>query len=584
MKYEYVKSLEELPKFNPELPVFCDIETDGLYVNTRLIQYYQPETDDKVYILDVDYFGEHDTQKTDDVIMKILGKTNEPRIKRSDIKKLHQDLWLVWWNGAYDMGTLRFSSKKVDDLWYMAKLALPQLDEFNLDKVTNYLYPAEDFYYGLDKKKLQKAKFKPGILSEEQLRYSATDVYVMKKIWDKIANSVIDKSVYKLDAANLDYAARWQQTGLKVDRKVRSEEEYKVKQELELVTSQLPDGLNVNSYKQVRALLNSDKSDADYLIRRANEGCEYSGLILKKRGLLKTLNFLENYDFDRVYSHYNPYGTRTGRWSSKGGDRPDGANLQQLPRKLKHIFGYEESSDRILIGADLPTAELRLAAAIYVDDEMVNAFKNNIDLHKLTASKTMGKTPDEVTSDERKKAKAENFGLLYGMGAEKFMLYAYSNYGIELTLEEATLRRDNWLKLYKGIAAKHKVIKNKIYKDNNFMVFTPLGRWVKPNTITDALNIPIQGAVAEISKLWIYYMWEEAQKEFGDDYVLPICNMVHDSITLDIDKKYTDLFFDIIKRSQLKAWKNYCKLDMIKVKDIPMEVEVGVSKHYGGAS
>jgi len=584
MKYKYIKDIKDLPEFSPDYPVFADIESDGLYVNVRLIQYYQPETDPNVYVLDVDYFGEHPNQKTDDMIMQLLGKTSDVKVKRQDIKKLHSKLWLVWWNGAYDMGTLRFSSAKVDDLWYMAKLALPKLGEYNLDVVTNYLYPTEDFYKGLDKKKLQKAKFKPGPLSEQQLRYSATDVYVMKKIWDKIADKVKEKSVYKLDAANLDYAIQWQQTGLKVDREIRSKEEKRVREELELVTAQLPEGLNVNSYKQVRALLNSDKSDADYLIRKANEGCKYSGLILKKRELLKTLNFLENYDFDRIYSNYNPYGTRTGRWSAKGGDREDAGNLQQLPRKLKHIFGYSENSDRILIGADLPTAELRLAAAIYVDDEMVNAFKNEIDLHKLTASKTMGKTPDEVTSDERKKAKAENFGLLYGMGAEKFMLYAYSNYGIEMTLEEATQRRNNWLNLYKGIAKKQKEVKNKLYKDNSFMVSTPLGRWVKPDTITDALNIPIQGAVAEISKLWIYYMWEEAQKEFGNSYVLPICNMVHDSITLDIEEKYIELFTNIIQRSQAKAWKNYCNLDMIKVKDIPMEVEVGVSKHYGGAS
>ena len=137
----------------------------------------------------------------------------------------------------------------------------------------------------------------------------------------------------------------------------------------------------------------------------------------------------------------------------------------------------------MFVGADLPTAELRLAAAIYIDEEMVNAFRNGIDLHKLTASKTMGKSVDEVTSDERKKAKAENFGLLYGMGAEKFMNYAFTNYGIEMTLEEAQQRRENWLNLYKGIAKKHKEMKQKLYKDPRLLVSTPMGRYVKPDTI-----------------------------------------------------------------------------------------------------
>ena len=388
MKYKYITDLSELPKFSPKYPVFCDIETDGLYVNTRLIQYYQPETSPIIYILDVDYFGEHPSQSNDDVIMELLGKKSKPKIRREEIANIHKDLWIVWWNGAYDQGTLRFGSRKVDDLWYMAKMALPQLKEFNLDIVANYLFPDKNFYQGLDKKTIQKEKFKPGPLSEDQLRYSATDVYVMKYIWDKLYPKMKDKIAYQVDVFNLHYTVRWQQIGLKVNQEIRTDMELKVRDELREVTEQLPPGLNVNSYIQVRRLLNSDKSDYDYLIKRASEGCKWSPLIIKKRELLKTLNFLESYNFERIYSHYNPYGTRTGRWSAKGGDRPDGANLQQLPRKLKKVFGFTEDEPYVFVGADLPTAELRLAAAIYVDDEMVDAFRKGIDLHKLTASKT----------------------------------------------------------------------------------------------------------------------------------------------------------------------------------------------------
>lgn len=608
MEYQVVYTVKDLPEFSPDYPTFCDIETDGLYINTRLIQYYQPQTSKTVYILDCDYFGEHTKEaQTQDAIFKALGKTRAIKVTREDIRELHSKLHLVWWNGSYDQGTLRVPSKEVDDLWYMAKLALPQLDEFNLDKVTDYLFPGKKFYGGLDKKALQKARFRPGPLSEDQLRYSATDVYVMSFIWDKLYPKVGDAYVYRLDKLNLAYTVIWQQTGLKVnaDDRQKAEEEFKVK--LKELTAKLPQGLNVNSYQQVRALLTwadngwdkgmtvpemtkrwkieggVSESDASYLLHRIADGCPYSRGIIDKRGVIKTLNFLDTYNRDKVYAHYNPYGTRTGRWSCKGGDREGAANLQQLPRKLKHVFGYREDEPMVLVGADLPTAELRLAAAIYVDDNMLYAFKNSIDIHKLTASKTLGCDVEEVTSDQRKKAKAENFGLLYGMKANKFMQYAFDNYDIVLTEEEAETRRTNWMNTYPGIRDTISRITREFFsakdKGEQYLVSTPLGRWVKPDLYTDALNIPIQGAVAELAKLWIHYLW----KMHGKD-TLPIANFVHDSITVECLESEAGYWEDLLLKSCAKAWEEYCKLPMIKVKDIPMPIEVGISKNYGGAS
>ena len=610
MKYKVVETVKELPKFNPELPIFCDIESEGLYVNTRLIQYYQPEVSEYVYILDVDYFGEHTTgAAAQNSLFKFLGKTKENKVTREDIKELHKDLWLVWWNGSYDQGTLRVGSKKVDDLWYMAKIGLPKLDAFNLDIVVNHLFPGKDFYKGLDKKLLQKARFKPGQLSEDQLRYSATDVYVMKFLWDKLYDKLSKNRAYQVDALNLGYTVNWQQCGLKVNERLRSEEEVKYKQLLVDTHNEFPVNVNVNSYQQVRALLaaydnvwdiSNDyaweqvkakhkanpiviSSDETALLTRASEGCPYSKLILEERGIIKTLNFLDNYNRDKVYGHFNPYGTRSGRWSCKGGDREDAVNMQQLPRKLKHIFGFEEDDKRIFVGGDLPTAELRLIAAVYGEKTMADAFANNIDLHYLTASKTTGKPIEEVTSEERKKAKAENFGLCYGMGAETFQAYAFKNYGIVMTSEEAKERRNNWMRTYSDQYRTIERIKKSFFLDKgNYVVKTLLNRWVKPDMYTDAVNIPIQGGIAEVAKLWIHYVIKLNSEDKNLEF--KVANFVHDSLSIETTEEYADYWQDILIRACDKAWKYYMGLPGIKINTVDMPVEVGISRAYQGVS
>ena len=610
MNYKVITRIEELPTFNPELPLFCDIESDGLYINTRLIQYYQPETSEDVYILDVDYFGEHTTDAgTQNSLFKALGKTKEIKVTREQVKKLHSDKWLVWWNGSYDQGTLGFGSKKVDDLWYMAKIGLPKLDAFNLDVVTDYLFPGKNFYKGLDKKALQKARFKPGVLSEAQLRYSATDVYVMKFLWDKLYPKLKDNRAYQIDILNLGYAVDWQQCGLKVNQKLRDKEEIKYKQMLMDTHEQFPVDINVNSYQQVRALLaatdegwNIDTnydweqakarhkanpivtaSDETALLTRAAEGCPYSKLILEERGILKTLNFLSSYNRDKVYGNFNPYGTKSGRWSCKGGDREGAVNMQQLPRKLKHIFGFEEDDERVFVGGDLPTAELRLIAAVYGEKTMADAFANNIDLHTLTASKTTGKTLEDVSPGERKKAKAENFGLCYGMGAETFQSYAFKNYGIVMTLEEATKRRNNWMQTYSDQARVIETIKKDFFNDKgNYVVKTLLNRWVKPDMYTDAVNIPIQGGIAEVTKLWIHYVVTMNKED--KNLKLRVANFVHDSLSLECYKHEAEYWQDILIKACDKAWKYYMSLPGIKINTIEMPVKVGISNKYQGVS
>ena len=94
--FKHIVSEGQLPVFDRELPVFCDIETDGLYINPRIIQMYQPSTYADVQIIDFD------------------------KIPYDTIIELLKPLHTVWYNASYDLGTLNTLTAKIDDLFYAA--------------------------------------------------------------------------------------------------------------------------------------------------------------------------------------------------------------------------------------------------------------------------------------------------------------------------------------------------------------------------------------------------------------------------------------------------------------------------------
>lgn len=110
MEYKIVHSLKELPNFSSDQPIFSDIETDGLYTNFRMIQFYQPQTSPLIYILDIAPMGYDGLQYISDL---------------DNLKDYLNTKWTVWYNASYDLGTLNISPSlnggRVDDLYYLVK-------------------------------------------------------------------------------------------------------------------------------------------------------------------------------------------------------------------------------------------------------------------------------------------------------------------------------------------------------------------------------------------------------------------------------------------------------------------------------
>jgi len=540
LKYKVTK---ELPQFNTTSPVFFDIETEKLYLGTRLVQVYQPDTSNIVYILDTDL------------------------ISLDTIKEWLKDKWLIGHGLTYDFGTLNMTSAKFDDTLYLSRIAYPEWREYGLDKIIDRIVP-EDLYEGLDKKKLQKAGFiKGAYLSQAQLRYSATDVYALQYIWElKKIQIARDNMAYKVDILNMKYAVEYQQNGLIPNREDVRKELDKLEDKIE-ENYQILNGVNCNSYKQVREALNSNESSKEYLIKVISQQGPKATLakaVYDQRRLLKRRTMLESYNKPIVYTKFNVAGAITGRFTSTGGDLDNGINAQQIPRDLQYIFN-QNTEDTVVVHADYSTAELRAGCSIMRDETMYQQLKDGIDLHKVSASLATGKPLEDITKEDRQKGKAVSFGFIFGMSAASFVEYAYVNYGVIFTEEEAKIIKSKYNSMYTGISAYHK-LKWNTYKETPAV--TPLGHICMSRLGTDAINHATQGGIAETMKLAVHYLCKDYPE--ATKYIF---NIVHDAAYMRVPVGTQKVWADRLVKAMFKGWKEICKVEMLYYKDIPMGVE-----------
>ena len=209
---------------------------------------------------------------------------------------------------------------------------------------------------------------------------------------------------------------------------------------------------------------------------------------------------------NRIHTTYNQTVTTTGRLSSSN------PNLQNIPirteegNKIRQAFVPKDRENYFILSADYSQIELRLLAHVSEDEHLINAFKSGVDVHTLTASKVFEVPLSEVTKDMRYKAKAVNFGIVYGQ----------SKYGLAKALgikpDEADNFIEKYFQTYPGIKA---YMNNMVEKVEELgFVETILGRKrylqseiSSPNAMVRefakraAINQPMQGSAADLIKL-----------------------------------------------------------------------------------
>ena len=280
---------------------------------------------------------------------------------------------------------------------------------------------------------------------------------------------------------------------------------------------------------------------------RLSEEYELPKVILEYRGLAKlkstytdSLVKMIHNQTKRVHTSYQQAVTSTGRLSSTE------PNLQNIPikteegRKIRQAFIAEPGN--IIISADYSQIELRIMAHLSEDTNLTRAFKEGLDVHASTASEIFSIPIDEVTSDHRRKAKAINFGLMYGMSA--FGLTRQ----LGISRQDAQQYLDSYFDKYQGVNAYMESIRGEA-KAKGY-VETVMGRRVHVPEINSgnglrrqaaeraAINGPLQGSAADIIKKAMIdvYHWIEDSDSSNE---IKMIMQVHDELVFEVKKSKT---------------------------------------------
>lgn len=315
---------------------------------------------------------------------------------------------------------------------------------------------------------------------------------------------------------------------------------------------------------------------ASVLKRLAADGYETPQLILDYKAT-NTLNkmFLNRWENDlgsdkRIHPSFGLTNVRTGRTSCQN------PNLQQVPREYAVRSLFNAPKGRLFFEADYSQLELRIAAEYAHDPTMLNIYKTGGDIHTSTAKLMTGGR--EPTKEERGKAKAINFGFLYGMSAKTFVSYAYDSYGVVFTRGEAEHVRALFFAKYSRLLPWHH--EQELLCEALGGVANKFGRFRKlPNIYSDnigernsavrrAINTPVQGTGSDL----LISAMTEINRRYKKEGV-KIVGTVHDSILGEFREEDKDWIVPEIKRIMLHP----PVLDDFGVElSVPLDVDIGV--------
>ncbi len=362
--------------------------------------------------------------------------------------------------------------------------------------------------------------------------------------------------------------------GVKIDREQITQYGIKLGEKIEQLQKQIYDSIgyefNINSPKQLGTALFeklelpcSKKTKSGYstnaeVLEGLRDAHPAINMILEYRTLAKLKStYCDSLvkvtdDTSRIHSIFNQTETRTGRISSLE------PNLQNIPvrtevgRELRRFFIAEK--DWVLVDADYSQIELRVLAHIADDAEMIKAFNDGTDVHTVTASQVFGLPADMVNSEMRSRAKAVNFGIVYGIGA--FSLAK----DIGVTRKEA----DNYIKAYLAHYSGVNAYMNKIVakaKEQGY-VETMFGRRrYLPELASSnhnlrsfgervARNMPIQGTAADIIKIAMIRVFERLKKE---NMQARLILQVHDELIVEAPKEEAEKAAEILREEMENA-------------------------------
>ena len=430
--------------------------------------------------------------------------------------------------------------------------------------------------------------------TEDNEKYSCDEAYTIFNLyeyWNKNLDNEEQKLVKEIELPLTEVLAKMEYTGVAINSEYLKElSSYMTEKlaELEDLIYQLAgESFNINSPKQVAEVLfdklelkskkkKSRSTSAEILEELAEEYeiCEY---ILEHRKFSKlkstytdVLPTLISKRDGRIHTTYNQALTVTGRLSSSN------PNLQNIPirseegNKIRAAFCAQDKSSLIL-SADYSQIELRLLAHVSGDENLIHAFSSGEDVHTMTASKVFGVDINEVTKDMRRKAKAVNFGIVYGQ----------SKYGLAKSIgisnAEAQEFIDKYFEHYPGV--KKYMEDKKAFANLNGYVETMFGRkrylaseLLSPNfqirefAQRAAINQPLQGSAADLIKMAMI----EVDKQLSNQNLkTKMIMQVHDELVFEVPQEELETVKSLVKNA----------MELNQPLKVPLEVDL----NYGSS-
>jgi DNA polymerase-1 len=435
--------------------------------------------------------------------------------------------------------------------------------------------------------------------------YAAEDADVTYRLYKKFYKSLKSEklnNIYEIfEKPLIKILAFMEIEGIKVDNKFLNTLSLKFEKKIEKIQKEIfkisKKEFNIASPKQLGEIIYNDlkiaglkktkkgsfATSASVLEDLAFKGHEFAKLVLDWRQLSKLKNTYSdslpehlNPNTKRVHTSFLLAATTTGRLASSN------PNLQNIPiktedgRDIRKAFIAER--DNVLISADYNQIEMRILADLADVKELKKAFKNNEDIHSLTASQIFNIDIKKVDKDQRRKAKAINFGIIYGI----------SQYGLAKQINVSNYEAEEFLNAY---FAKFPEIK--IYMDNTIKfcrksgyVNNIFGRRSHFNSINDknfnlrnfqeraAINAPIQGSASEIMRLAMIRIDKKLEEE----------KSIKSKMLLQI---HDELIFEV-KKNEIKKMMKIIKDEMISVANsdyhsfsIPLTVDINSGNNWG---
>ena len=437
------------------------------------------------------------------------------------------------------------------------------------------------------------------VATERVAEYASERVdatFRLKDILYKRVEELGMKDLYhRIEEPMIDVLADMELTGVRVDCEALAQygvalNDHLARLEKEICEMADEPSLNINSSRQLGEVLFgklriTDKpkmtktkqysTDEEYLTGFAKE-FPIVDKILEYRGVKKLLSTyvealpkLVNRTTDRIHTSYNQAVTATGRLSSTN------PNLQNIPvrdelgKPIREAFVPSEGN--VLVAADYSQIELRLMAHLSGDKALIEAFMLGEDVHSATAARLYGKTPQEVTTDERRRAKTANFGIIYGISAfglaqrldipnrdakELIENYFASYPDVKRYMDEAVTNATNSGYVETMFARRRQL--NDIHSAN---------RVVRGVAERNAINAPIQGSAADVMKL---AMVEIARRFKGEGIRSKMIMQVHDEVVIDTIPAELDRVCTLVREA----------MESVATLRVPLVADVNSGKNW----